>query len=271
MKLAVSNIAWDQSEEAVIADALLELGVADVEIAPTKIWPQPLKASLQEIHAYGRFWKSKGFSITSFQSLLFGRPDLTIFDSADKRREGIDYLDAIMQMASILGAGPLVYGSPKNRLKGDLPYEEAQSIAIDYFEELAARAVHHGVILCLEPNPTTYGCDFVTTAAEGLALVEQVNSPGFRLHLDAAGMTLAGDDIEASVKAAAVVLAHCHISEPFLGQVGPGKVDHVVFARALLSIDYQRHVSIEMKAEPGSNLDRVKQAVNFVKQSYGAL
>ena len=44
MKLAVSNIAWDDVEQSAILAQLPALGVAGVEIAPTKLWPDWLGA-----------------------------------------------------------------------------------------------------------------------------------------------------------------------------------------------------------------------------------
>src|SRR6185312_8026859 len=45
VKLAVSNIAWPQEEDAAVAELLNTLGIAGIEIAPTKIWADPLTAS----------------------------------------------------------------------------------------------------------------------------------------------------------------------------------------------------------------------------------
>ena len=45
MKLAISNIAWTNEEEADVAAKLRELGVRCVEIAPTKRWDDPTKAN----------------------------------------------------------------------------------------------------------------------------------------------------------------------------------------------------------------------------------
>src|SRR5438552_1722928 len=96
----------------------------------------------------------------------------------------LEYLSKISWLGGQLGAGPLVFGSPKNRIRGDLTFDEALKIAVPFFRSAAGNAQKNGTILCLEPNPPEYGCDFVTNTREALSVVEQVAHPGFRLHLD---------------------------------------------------------------------------------------
>jgi sugar phosphate isomerase/epimerase len=85
-------------------------------------------------------------------------------------------------------------------------------------------------------------------------------------------MTLAGDDISESVRKAAPILKHFHISSPYLGLVEEREdVDHQAAAATLKSIGYTGFVSIEMRPdEPGKNLERVRTAVTFAQQTYGA-
>ena len=83
-------------------------------------------------------------------------------------------------------------------------------------------------------------------------------------------MTLAGDDIDASIKVAAPVLGHFHISSPMLGDVKPDTdVDHKTAAAALHTIGYDKYVSIEMRpSQDGDNLARVETAVKFAQSVY---
>jgi len=121
MKLAVSNIAWPMEHDAAVADVLRGLGVTGIEVAPTKVWPRPLEATDAEIDAYRRFWDDRGIAIAAAQSLLFGRPDLTLFESDDTQRRTLEYLTGIIRLCGRLGAGALVFGSPKNRRVGSMP------------------------------------------------------------------------------------------------------------------------------------------------------
>jgi D-psicose/D-tagatose/L-ribulose 3-epimerase len=269
MKLAISNLTWEYQEDEKVKDILLDMSVNAIEVAPTKIWNNPLDANDNDVEQYRKYWNSNGVSIIALQSLLFGRMDLEIFSNKQKRKETISYLSRIIEIGAGIGAKAFVFGSPKNRLIGDMTYTEAMSIAIDFFHQLGEKAHQYSTQFCIEPNPKDYGCDFITNTDEGIAIVKEVGHPGFGLHLDAGGMTLNNENIEASIDKAAPYIAHFHISEPQLNMVKSGKVNHEGLAKALKGINYQNYVSIEMK--PGlneSNLVTVRKSLEFVREIY---
>jgi D-psicose/D-tagatose/L-ribulose 3-epimerase len=271
MKLAVSNIAWTTDEEPAIASLLQKLGVKYIEVAPTKQWQDPTtQASDEDLATYKEFWVSYGIEIVAFQSMLFNRPDLKIFDDS-LRSEALAYLERFITLAPKLGAGIMVFGSPKNRQHGELPLTEADTIAKDFFATIGQTASRNKTTFCIEPNPTAYACDFVTTAQQGIDFVRAVDTPGFGLHLDIAGMTLAGDDVVKSIIDAGNLIQHFHISAPYLEQVEDREdVDYRGGAQALKDIGYNRFVSIEMKpGDPGTNSARVEKAVRFAQQVFG--
>lgn len=270
MRLAVSNIAWPAEADELVAAVLRGHGVQGVEFAPTKVWPQPLEASGPAVRAYRQSWEERGLPIVSMQSLLYGRPDLTIFDDPATRQRTRDYLAGIIDLAHELGAKALVFGSPKNRRRGSLSREEADEIAISFFREIGRLAAVRGIDICLEPNPVEYECDYVTSAAEGLAVVGRANQDGFALHLDTAAMTLAADAPGDAIARSMSRLRHFHISEPYLAPIGSGGVDHELFATALRECGYDRWISIEMKQADGDWLGALVRAVELAQTCYSA-
>lgn len=267
MRLAISNIAWPSGADAAAAPLLREQGVQGVELAPTKIWPEPLDASPAEVGAYRHGWESQDIRIVALQALLFGKPHLRMFDDESARRQTLDHLAGMIARAGELGAGALVFGSPKNRQRRGLSDAEAWAIAVPFFRELGGVARRHGTYFCIEPNPPAYGCDFVTTVAEGIELVDAVGDDGFGLHLDTAALTLAGDAPTASLVAAGHRCRHFHVSEPFLAEVGRSSpVPHDEFAHALQASDYRGWVSIEMGET--KEMDAVGRALAFVRHTY---
>lgn len=245
MRLAISNIAWPAGADAEAVPLLREHGVEGVELALTKVWPEPLEATGREICACRAFWEGSGMRIVAFQALLFGKPDLTVFGTPAARRQTLNYLKGMIALAGRLGGFALVFGSPKNRRVGGLTPNEAEAVAVPFFRELGDWACAQGVALCIEPNPVEYGCDFVTRVADGIALVDAVGSEGFGLHLDAGGMKLSNDPEDSYIRAGHRC-RHFHVSEPFLQEVGPGDVPHAAFARSLRQGEYDGWVSIEM-------------------------
>ncbi|HEY7153063.1 MAG TPA: sugar phosphate isomerase/epimerase family protein [Gemmataceae bacterium] len=270
MRLAISNIAWPAGADAAVAPLLRANGVEGVELALTKIWPEPLDATPADVLAYRAAWEKQGLRIVALQALLFGKPHLTLFGDEPTRRQMLDYLTGMIERAALLGAGVLVFGSPKNRQRQRLSRAEAWAVAVPFFRELGCVARRHGVRFCIEPNPPAYGCDFVTTVAEGVELVDAVGDDGFGLHLDAAGMSLVGDPPAASIRDAGGRSRHFHVSQPFLAEVRGGTVPHDEFAHALRATAYRSWVSIEMgeAKKSGEWPAAVERSLVFVRAAY---
>jgi D-psicose/D-tagatose/L-ribulose 3-epimerase len=260
VKLAMSAIAWEPPEDEAAAGILREHGFEGVELAPTKIFARPEAASDAEVAICRESWQRRGLRIVAMQALLFGHPELTMFGEARKRT--LDYLSGVARLGGRLGAGALVFGSPRNRARGALPFPEAWKSAVEFFRALGSAAAAAGTCLCIEPNPPRYGADFITTSEEALRLVEEVASPGFGLHLDAACALLAGEDFPARLRKSAHALRHVHLSEPDLAPVRKGgSLDLPAISAALRDIGYSGWVSVEMKP---AGVAAVRAAAGFV-------
>jgi D-psicose/D-tagatose/L-ribulose 3-epimerase len=269
MSIAISNLAWQPEEDAEVLAALHTNGVSQLELAPTKTWPQLDQVPQQEATAYRRQLTEQGFSIVALQSLLFGQPDLVLFGSTEQRRALQSYLEHVIQLGGWLQAQVLVFGSPKNRQRGPLNLEEATDIAVPFFRQLGQVADSEGVWLCIEPNPIAYACDFITTTTDGIDLVKQVNHSGFGLHLDAGGIYLAQEDIHTVIPAAIPFAKHFHISEPNLAPIGTTPdFPHATLHHELMQSGYTGHVSIEMRSGEQNNLAQVERAVHLAQQVY---
>jgi D-psicose/D-tagatose/L-ribulose 3-epimerase len=270
LKLAVSNIAWAPEDDAEIAKVLRAHGVQGVELAPTKWRDSPFDAPSKDIAELRRVWEDRGFKVVSLQSLLFGRPDLQLFGSDTSRAELSTFLQRVLDFAHAVGAGAVVFGSPKNRLRGDMSIVDATAIAELFLRELGDHAHERGVAFCVEANPPGYGCDFITTTAEAVELVRRVNHPGICVNADLGGMTMAGEDPLASIESARGLIGHFHASEPNLAEIGAAS-DHVRAAQGLAQLSYDRWVSIEMRAAAdGNDVAAVECAVQAVQRAYGS-
>ena len=266
MRLAVSNIAWQPPDDPAILPLLRDRGVTGIEVAPTKLWPDWQGATPAAAAAYRERLADQGFAVPALQAILFGKPDCTLFDPAGSHRL-LEHMALVAGLAASLGAPVQVLGAPGNRRRGALAMPEAIKIAAEVLRRAGDVCAAHGTCLCIEPNPPQFGCDFVTTSAEGAALVRAVAAPGLGLHLDAAGMLLAGEDGAAAIAAHVGLLRHFHASEPDLGGFAAPRVDHRRLGAALAAGGYRGWVSIEMRAtaDPADDLGR---AVDTVKAAY---
>ena len=253
MRIGISNLAWRREEDAAL---LAEVAVDALEVAPTKLWDEPLALPAEALAAY----RAEAPPIAALQALLFGRPELHVFD--ESRERTLAHLRGMCDLAVALGASVLVFGSPANRRQEGRPLE----LAVSFFRDLGAYAASVGVCVCVEPLPPELGTDFVTTAAEAAELVEAVASPGFGLHLDSASLHLTGDDPRDAIRPG---LRHFHASEVGFGPLGSTGVDHERCAEALRHAGFDGVVSIEMLAADGPNRDHVLASVEYARRIYG--
>lgn len=265
--LAASNIAWDSSDDERVAAMLAAGGLSGVEIAPTKWRTDVFVLPPAAAETYRAWWEDRGLRIVALQSLLYGRPELQLFRESTRQALG-DHLKNCIGLASHLGAQVLVFGSPSARVRGSLSFDEAVDVAAVFFRDIADRAAAVGVTLCIEPNPPEYGCDFVNTLGEAAVLSDAVSSAGFGVHADVGAMTLAGEDYLAALRNAAPHLRHVHASEPDLAEIGTRGVDHPRVKDALVAINYNGCVSIEMR--PGG-MDALTRAIQVTKAAYGGV
>jgi D-psicose/D-tagatose/L-ribulose 3-epimerase len=264
MKLAVSNIAWSAAEQPEILAALPALGITGVEIAPTVLWPDWHGATPDAARALRHELAAQGFAVPALQSILFARPDLHVFaDPAPL----VTHIARVAALAGALGAPVMVFGSPRNRLRGALAPEAAMDAAIPIFRRLAAACHDAGTALAIEANPPQYGGDFLLRWPEAAELVARVAHPGVVLHLDTACTALAGDD-PATAAATAPSLAHFHVSAPNLGPVdATSPIDHTAIAAALRAANYAGWVSIEMR-RTDTPLATIRAAAAHVQACY---
>ncbi len=268
MRLSASNIAWDVTEDEQVAHALRDAGINHVDLAPGKYFPDPLAATDNDIDAVRIKWQRAGFSIAGMQALLFGTAGLNLF--GDKDDAMLARLCRIAEIGARLGAPSMTFGSPRQRDRSGLSDAQATSIATDFFLRLGDCAVRHGVKVCIEPNPASYGCNFLTHTAEAGEMVRALNHPAVLLQLDVGAMTMNRESSNDLISTYAASIGHVHASEPQLAVLG-GELDTHLEAGAAL----RRHrpdlvVTIEMAAsQTESHVVALQRAVAIALQAYG--
>ncbi|KAI8816575.1 xylose isomerase-like protein [Fimicolochytrium jonesii] len=289
-KFVISNIAWswtDEAESNSVLRFLSESGVRQLEIAPTKIWnswPECHNALADGRAAeFGRLLKEKGFSVPSFQAVLFDRPACLLLGNDEQRTAFLDHMKFVIELCSTIHQNAseshkrtrpaaIVVGAPKNRLRQGKTEDECHKLGDEIWSALAMYAESRGVVICLEANPPQYGCDYLYNAVQAAAAVRRVGHPGFLLHVDLACMTLAKDDIFSVLQEAKDIIFHVHISEPYLEDFSRPQCDHAAFATLLKRTIWDRPIKLSVEMKNGEdNIQRVKTAVHLVKDIYFGL
>lgn len=253
-----------------VAALLARHRVDAIDVAPSKYFPDPGSADPSRIVAVRDWWSVRGIEITGMQALLFGTSGLNIFGSSTARDPMLARLGAVCRIAGLLGARRLVFGSPRNRDRTGFGDEEVLAQAVAFFRTLGTMAADEGVCICIEPNPSRYGCNFLTTTAEAARIVRAVDHAAIRLHLDTGTIAVNGEDPTMAVRANADIIGHVHASEPDLVPLGDGGSPHVEVARALRLALPGTIVSIEMvatKSEP--HLQAIGRALAVACGTYG--
>jgi len=265
VRIAVSSIAWAAEEAEAALDALVAGGAQGVEIAPTTIWPGWDGATVAAAREVRARLAGRGLAVPALQSVLFGRAELQVFGDAAPL---VAHVARVAGLAGALGAGVMVFGSPRNRLRGEMGAEAAMERAVPVFRALGEVCAAEGTALGIEANPAAYGGDFLLRWREAAELVARVGHPGVVLHLDTACTALAGDDPAEAAAACGAGLAHFHVSAPQLAAVEAGNpIDHAAVAAALRAAGYGGWVSVEMRrSEPA--VAAVARALDFVRGCY---
>lgn len=276
MRLSISNIAWDTAEDQAIASLLHCYGVDAIDVAPGKYFPEPAKASDEEIARVKNWWMERGIEIVGMQSLLFGTTGLNVFGLPEAKNAMLQHLGAVCRIGAGLGARKLVFGSPRNRDRTGLCDQEAMDAAVAFFRRLGDVAQAYGVVICLEPNPPCYGANFMTTSAETLRVVQQIAHPGIKMQLDTGALTINGEDAASTVQDCASFIGHVHASEPDLRPLGDGGTDHAKVVSALEKHLPDHVVSIEMLAttnepHPVSIERALRVAIRHYRSGTGAI
>ncbi|MFC1517600.1 sugar phosphate isomerase/epimerase family protein [Candidatus Margulisiibacteriota bacterium] len=265
MRLSISNIAWPNDNTAEMLKFIKDHGCDSVEIAPSRIWAEPVKSSKKQRNDLLNLVKDNGLTICSLHSLLFSRPDLGIFKDDATVEETIDYFKELISLAKDLKIKVMIYGSPKSRNKGDLPHKEALAKAAKVFTKVAEYAEEAQVFFLIEPLSRSF-TDFINTTAEAMQLVNLVNKPFFQLHLDSFALS-EEKDYAGVLKEYLPYAKHFHVNNPDIGEVGPKAHYHEIMSKILKEKKYNGVISIEMRTLPNFQ-QAVEKSLKYVKQTY---
>lgn len=269
MRLAISNIAWDIAEDTSVAELLGKFGVDAIDVAPGKYFPDPANARDEDILNLRWWWADHGIEITGMQALLFGTLGLNVFGEAKNQEAMLKHLKAVCRIGEGLGATRLVFGSPKNRDRSGLSDAQAFERAVGFFRRLGDAAQEHGVIVCLEPNPTQYGANFMTNSKETAQVVAAIGHGAIRMQFDTGAITINGESPEEVLESYAGLIGHVHASEPDLVPLGDGGTNHRLMHKILQRYLPDHVVSIEMVGtKKESHLRAIERALIYAVKSY---
>jgi sugar phosphate isomerase/epimerase len=162
------------------------------------------------------------------------------------RQATADYLVDLARACADLGGDILVFGSPaQRRVPPGATREQATRYAVDTFRRAAPGFADCGVTLAVEPlSPPE--ADFINTAAEAVAILNELDHPNFALHLDVKAMSTETAPTPDLIRRYRDRMVHFHANDPNKRGPGFGNTDFVPIFKALFESKYQGWVSVEV-------------------------
>jgi len=224
------------------------VGYDGVEVAPFTLAKDIRDFPLGGAAALRRKADGAGIAIVGLHWLLAGPEGLSI-NGPDPavREETRKYMFTLIRLCRELGGQVLVFGSPKQRsIAEDDTRDAVWARSVEMFRACGEEAARRGAVIALEPL-TTRETNFLNTAKETVELIDEIDCPAVRLHLDVKAMV----GQERSAPQWVIIgnkqhLAHFHANDANLRGPGFGETDFGPIASALHEIDYQGYVSVEV-------------------------
>ena len=247
MKFAICNETYQGWDFSKTCDHVAETGYEGIEVAPFTLKDDPRDLTEAEAAAYGKTARAAGLEVVGLHWLLVKPAWLHLTTTDDLlRKDTVSFARHLARLCAAMGGKVMVWGSPKQRdVAEDWAYEDAFSRAADALRQVAETAGEAGVEIAMEPLARTE-TNFLNTAAETVRLIEKVDHPAFRLHLDVKAMSDEEKSIPEIIRESRDHVAHFHANDPNLRGPGFGEVKFEPIAEALREVGYSGYVSVEV-------------------------
>ncbi len=246
MRFAICNETFrDHDFTGTCAEAARH-GYTGLEVAPFTLG-DPSMLTTADAEKLGSIVRDHGLQMVGFHWLLAKTEGyhLTDPDIATQQRT-FNYARHLAELCSAMGGGIMVWGSPQQRsLDPSWDRAGAESRFVDFFQRLTPHLAAADVTIAFEflgPSET----NFINTAAETISLLEKINSPNVRLHLDVKAMSADNKPIPEIVRESLPWTAHFHANDPNLQGPGTGEVEFPPIAAELIRGEYEGWVSVEV-------------------------
>jgi len=272
IRLGICNELFEGWDLADVCRTVKGLGYEGLELAPFTLAPLITDLSAERRREIRRTIEDSGLETIGLHWLLAKTEGfyLTSPDAETRRRTG-DYLVALAEAARDLGGSLLVLGSPKQRdLLPGVGYDEAEAYALEVFQRVMPAIGALGIDLCIEPLAPSE-TNFLNTCAQAETLIQKVNHPHFKLHMDVKAQSGETDaTVPELIRRHARKAGHFHAQDVNLKGPGMGDVDFGPILKALVESGYDRWVSVEVfDFSPGAE-ETARQSIACLRRELDA-
>lgn len=267
MKFAICNETFQDWPFNKAFQFARECGYTGIEFAPFTINKNAAEISSEKRSEVRRQAEDAGLEVVGLHWLLaFTEGYYLTSPDPEVRKRTSSYLQELARLCRDLGGTYMVLGSPlqRNLLPG-VSHDQGVDFAAEVIRGAVEEFEQCGVRLLVEPLGPQEG-DFLLTAASGIELIEKVNAPSCRLHLDVKAMSSESKSIPDIIRDSAEYFDHFHANDANRRGPGMGDTDFTPIFAALQEVDYDGWVSVEVfDYDPGVEA-LASESIRYMKQ-----
>jgi sugar phosphate isomerase/epimerase len=240
---------------------LASLGYQGVELTAS----HPMPYAIEEVLALTRKHRLPVVSLLSGWS--YANENLCLSSpQTDVRQRAVDRLIEYVGHATRLGA-VLVVGLMQGLRTDEADETEANGRIAACLRTVADAAVERGTMVVLEPvNHLQVG--FNHTAAEAVAMVERVGSPGLSYMLDTIHLNIEEHSILETIRVHGQRIRHFHLCESNGGPFGTGNLDFPSVLQTLAEVGYSHFASVKIYRKADWE-EAARRAIAFLQEKCG--
>jgi sugar phosphate isomerase/epimerase len=197
----------------------------------------------------GQAWGEEGLSFTD--------PDEKI------RRQAIERILSHLPLAARFKA-VVIIGLIRGVVKPGVSPDQAMDWLVEALAEICAAAGTMGVKLALEPI-NRYETSLINNVADGMSLIQRVNSDTFGLLLDTFHMNIEEADMLESIRTCGERIFHFHVADSNRMHPGGGHLDFKAILSTLQDTGYQGYISGEFLPKPDAEMAARQGIINLNK------
>ncbi len=175
-------------------------------------------------------------------------PDKDLRGTLEQQRSGIEFMKRVIDHMELLQAPTLcgVVYSTVGRCEAVPPDEQKQQwrTVAQNLREVSDYAGERGKIIALEAI-NRFETDFINTCEQGLEMINDVDNPALKLHLDTFHMNIEQKNQALAIRKAGKHLGHFHACGCDRGTPGSDHIAWPEIAAALRDIGYDGDIVIE--------------------------
>lgn len=197
------------------------------------------------------------------------------------RKNAIQYVKQCVDFAKVIGAkGISVTPTSNMKIHAEVDRSTELTWAAQGIKEAALYAGEHGIRLTIEPW-NRYETYLINRLEQSLELVNEINLPNVGCMGDTYHMNIEETDIAEAIRKVGNKLYYVHFADSNRAAPGQGHIDFRPIAQALLDIQYEGYISMELLppfADPFSGVRceefydlYTKESITYLKALFASL